>query len=77
MAPRRIRPTKVVEATVEGVGKGANLVYGTVVGDSRVPLTLALIAAIALQRLLPGSISLVLITSLGCYRRCSRRCWSR
>ncbi len=45
--------------TVEGVGKGANLVYGTVVGESRVPLTLAVAAAIALQLLLPHSIVLI------------------
>ncbi|HVT64651.1 MAG TPA: hypothetical protein VHD81_05835 [Mycobacteriales bacterium] len=56
---RRLRPTEVVGATVEGVGKGANLVYGTVVGESRVPLTLAVAAAIALQLLLPRSIKLI------------------
>ncbi|HWC33719.1 MAG TPA: hypothetical protein VG650_02715 [Mycobacteriales bacterium] len=56
---RGIRPTEVVGATVEGVGKGANLLYGTVVGESRVPLTLALIAAIALQLLLPKSIVVI------------------
>jgi hypothetical protein len=56
---RRIRPTEVVGATVEGVGKGANLIYGTVVGESRVPLTLAIVAAIALQLLLPKSIILI------------------
>jgi hypothetical protein len=51
----------MVGATVEGVGKGANLVYGTVAGESRVPLTLALLAAIALQLLLPKEISEFLI----------------
>ena len=56
---RRIHPTEVVGATVEGVGKGANLVYGTVVGESRVPLTIAVAAAIALQLLLPHSIVLI------------------
>lgn len=56
---RRIRPTEVVGATVEGVGKGANLVYGTVVGESRVPLTLAIAGAIALQLLLPKSIVVI------------------
>lgn len=57
---RRIaRPKQVVGATVEGVGKGANLLYGSVVGESRVPLTLAIIAAIALQLLLPRSIVLI------------------
>ena len=51
----------MVDATVGGVGKGANLVYGSVVGESRIPLTLALIAAIALQLLLPEWIATVLI----------------
>jgi hypothetical protein len=56
---RRIRPTKVVGATVEGVGKGAELIYGSVVGETRVPLTLAVIAAIALQLLLPKSVTVI------------------
>jgi hypothetical protein len=56
---RVVRPKQVVGATVEGVGKGANLLYGSVVGESRVPLTLAVIAAIALQLLLPRSIVLI------------------
>jgi hypothetical protein len=56
---RVVRPKQVVGATVEGVGKGANLLYGSVVGESRVPLTLAVVAAIALQLLLPRSIVLI------------------
>jgi hypothetical protein len=56
---RSVRPPKVVGATVEGVGKGANLIYETVTGESRIPLTLALAGAIALQLLLPRSITLV------------------
>jgi hypothetical protein len=48
-----------VGATVEGVNKGANLLYETVTGESRIPLTLALVGAIALQLLLPRSITLV------------------
>ena len=56
---RRIRPTKVVGATVEGVEKGANLLYGTVVGESRAPLTVAVVAAIALQLLLPKSVVII------------------
>lgn len=56
---RRIRSPRVVGATVEGVGKGANLLYETVTGESRIPLTLALIGAIALQLLLPKSITLI------------------
>jgi hypothetical protein len=46
----------VVGATVGGVEKGANLFYETVVGETRVPVTLAVAAAIALQLLLPDSI---------------------
>jgi hypothetical protein len=56
---RRIRSPRVVGATVEGVNKGANLLYETVTGESRIPLTLALIGAIALQLLLPKSITLI------------------
>jgi hypothetical protein len=56
---RRIRPTHVVGATVGGVEKGANLLYGTVVGETRVPLTLAIVAAMALQLLLPKSVVLI------------------
>jgi hypothetical protein len=55
----RPRPPKVVGATVEGVGKGANLLYETVTGETRIPLTLAVIAAIALQLLLPSSITVI------------------
>jgi hypothetical protein len=56
---RRGRQPRVVGATVEGVGKGANLLYETVTGETRIPLTLAVGAAIALQLLLPKSITLI------------------
>ncbi|HEX3899253.1 MAG TPA: hypothetical protein VHW74_08775 [Mycobacteriales bacterium] len=56
---RRLRPTKVVVVTVEGVGKGAERIYGSVVGETRVPLTLAVLAAIALQLLLPRSVTVI------------------
>jgi hypothetical protein len=56
---RRGRPPRVVGATVEGVGKGANLLYESVTGETRIPLTLALVAAIALQLLLPKSIVII------------------
>jgi hypothetical protein len=49
----------VVGATVGGVERGANLLYETVVGETRVPLTLAILAAIALQLLLPDSIAVL------------------
>jgi hypothetical protein len=57
--PRRFRPTQVVGATVEGVDKGAKLIYGSVVGETRVPLMLAVIAAMALQLLLPKSVVVI------------------
>jgi hypothetical protein len=56
---RRRRPSRVVDATAQGVEKGANLLYETVAGETRVPLTLAIIAAIALQLLLPRSIVVI------------------
>ncbi|HVV74924.1 MAG TPA: hypothetical protein VHC43_02735 [Mycobacteriales bacterium] len=56
---RWLRPTEIVDATVKSVDKGANLIYGTVVGENRIPLTLALVAAIALQLLLPRSIVII------------------
>jgi hypothetical protein len=46
----------MVGATAQGVEKGATYLYDTVTGETRVPLTLAVIAAIALQFLLPKSI---------------------
>jgi uncharacterized membrane protein len=55
----RFRSRRVVGATVEGVGKGANVLYESVTGESRIPLTLALIGAIFLQLLLPKSIVLI------------------
>jgi hypothetical protein len=50
---------RVVGATVQGVERGANLLYESVTGETRLPLTLAILAAIALQLLLPKSIVVV------------------
>jgi hypothetical protein len=55
----RRRPPRVVGATVEGVGKGANVLYQSVTGETRIPLTLALVAVILLQLLLPKSIVVI------------------
>jgi hypothetical protein len=56
---RAPRVGSAVEEVGRGVGKGANLLYDTVVGESRIPLTIALIGAIALQLLLPKSIVII------------------
>ena len=62
-------------ATVEGVGKGAKCSTRSVTGETRIPLTLALVAVILLQLLLPKSI--VVIHERGCFPRCSPRLLSR
>ena len=48
-----------MDATVGGVGKGATAVLDTVTGETRVPLTLGLVAVIFLQLLLPKSIVVI------------------
>lgn len=56
---RRLRSPRVVGATVDGVGKGANVLYESVTGETRIPLTLGLVAVIFLQLLLPKSIVII------------------
>jgi hypothetical protein len=56
---RRLRSPKVVGTTVGNVGKGANVLYEHVTGETRISLTLGLVAVICLQLLLPKSIVVI------------------